>query len=404
MELLWVFRVAENLRAALVGFASADQALRNAGSAQESWTRSVASDLELSLKSLADAVEHESWSQWKPVGVFGALPQPEEHENSWIELIRGQFNSISTPRAVPLPKEVLHGSPATIFTTLTRLPETISVRSIATKHALGFAGAVGLSVALAKLSPLPHAYWMPLTVAVLYRPDFSSTLTRGIGRLFGTISAIVLANILTLLFHPQGLSLQMLSIVGAWLTIACFYTGTLAYAFGITLYVIFSLSIGSNESGIAGERLLWTVVRVAMTTAAYIVWPIWKPQDIRRVLINACEAQIEYGREVASILEGAEPTRAEDIRVRARALRIQVEALVESADLEPTWIRKNSLQSGKQAVQILDQNAAKLLSFHARALAHLDEREAIEIRKLTLQSVQSTRELADQFLVSTTPS
>jgi len=74
---------------------------------------------------------------------------------------------------------------------------------------------VGLAVAIAILVqraiPLAHGQWIALTVALVLRPDFSSTFTRGFARIIGTIGGAVLASIIAA-FHPADAAYIALSI------------------------------------------------------------------------------------------------------------------------------------------------------------------------------------------------
>ena len=69
-------------------------------------------------------------------------------------------------------------------------------RSATFRHALRVAIAVGAGEALAFVLPWPHAYWVPLTANIILRSDFTSTFTRGIARVIGTLGGIALATLL----------------------------------------------------------------------------------------------------------------------------------------------------------------------------------------------------------------
>ncbi len=48
-----------------------------------------------------------------------------------------------------------------------------------------------------------RAYWLPMTVAVVLKPDFTATFSRGILRLLGTFAGLIVA---TALFHLLPIS------------------------------------------------------------------------------------------------------------------------------------------------------------------------------------------------------
>ncbi len=84
------------------------------------------------------------------------------------------------------------------------LRANLTTSSEAGRHALRLAVVTGLTAVLARALGLPHAYWAVLTALLVLRPDYGSTLYRGVQRAGGTVLgagvgvAIVLAGRLRL--------------------------------------------------------------------------------------------------------------------------------------------------------------------------------------------------------------
>src|SRR5207302_8853593 len=78
------------------------------------------------------------------------------------------------------------------------LRANLTFRSPAFRHAIRLGAALIIASALARLLPLPlqRGYWIPLTVLLILRPDFTSTFTRGVARFLGTVLVVVLTGLL----------------------------------------------------------------------------------------------------------------------------------------------------------------------------------------------------------------
>ena len=122
------------------------------------------------------------------------------------------------------------------------------------QHGWRLAVAVGLSDLLVRLLALPHGYWLPLTVGLVLRADYLTTLTRGAARLLGTLAA-VLAGLLLGLAHP-GVQLDTLFVLGAaWLAYALLQVGYAPFSAAVGLYVI--MSVSASGLSIAALAMAW---------------------------------------------------------------------------------------------------------------------------------------------------
>ena len=70
--------------------------------------------------------------------------------------------------------------------TLAILRANLSLQSAACRHAIRLAVCVAIGEALGQSLGLTRAYWAPMTVAIVLKPDFSATFSRGVLRLAGT--------------------------------------------------------------------------------------------------------------------------------------------------------------------------------------------------------------------------
>jgi hypothetical protein len=109
--------------------------------------------------------------------------------------------------------------------------------------------AIGIAVAslIAVASGLPHAYWLPVTIAWVSKPDLSTTAIKVWLRILGTVIGIAISAALVIVV-PQSLWIAVLVVgVAAGLTVAFIWAH---YAIGIgaiTVLVIVLLELTGDD-------------------------------------------------------------------------------------------------------------------------------------------------------------
>src|SRR5207244_4969652 len=83
------------------------------------------------------------------------------------------------------------------------LGANLSLNSTAFWHAIRLAVCVGISDTIGRGFELRRSYWLPMTIAIVLKPDFTATFSRGVLRLIGTFAGLIFA---TAVFHvlPPG--------------------------------------------------------------------------------------------------------------------------------------------------------------------------------------------------------
>jgi uncharacterized membrane protein YccC len=92
------------------------------------------------------------------------------------------------------------------------LRANLTFRSAAFRHAVRLAVCLAGADVIARGLHLPWPYWVPLTVAVVLRPEFGSTFSRGVGRVVGTLLGLALGS--TFVQLPIGGSLPSVALIG----------------------------------------------------------------------------------------------------------------------------------------------------------------------------------------------
>ena len=105
--------------------------------------------------------------------------------------------------------------------TLAVLRANLNFGSAAFRHAVRLAVCVAIGGAAGRVLGAPRAYWVPMTIAIVLKPDFSSTFSRGLLRLAGTIAGLLLATALFHLLSP-GLAMQVLLLGAFAFVLRCF--------------------------------------------------------------------------------------------------------------------------------------------------------------------------------------
>ncbi len=154
------------------------------------------------------------------------------------------------------------------------LRNQLHFRSPAFRHALRLAVALALGGELGRLWFTHNAYWLPLTVVIVLRPDFQQTFTRGLARMGGTLVGAGLTTLIVFLARPGHGALALLAVSFAWLCFSFFRVNYALYAVFITAYVVFMLSFGGlPEMGVVEARLLATCLGGVLALLAYLAWP-----------------------------------------------------------------------------------------------------------------------------------
>ncbi|NII09344.1 FUSC family protein [Oleiagrimonas sp. C23AA] len=209
----------------------------------------------------------------------------------------------------------------------------LHLQSSAFRHALRCAVCVGLALITGRILQLPHGYWMPMTAAIVLRPDFGATFSFGLLRVVGTIGGLLLTTaMLALSPHDVWAHLALMAL----LCFAFRYLATAHYGVGVaalTGTVVILLAFEGVPSGEAVvDRALNTVLGSIAALTAYLVWPTWERRRIRVVLAEMLRAYADYLATLAAP-DPAEERR--EARTAARAARSQAEASLGKLRNEP---------------------------------------------------------------------
>jgi uncharacterized membrane protein YccC len=119
-----------------------------------------------------------------------------------------------------------------------RLTHPGDQRDMFVRHALGVMIAIVVATAISQFLEVPHQYWIPMTVAWIFKPDLKDTVRRVTERVVGTLAAIGVAFVWeTYVGSSHGLRLIVAG-VGAYLLLAFLTANYTVATFGVTSFVL----------------------------------------------------------------------------------------------------------------------------------------------------------------------
>jgi uncharacterized membrane protein YccC len=156
-------------------------------------------------------------------------------------------------------------------------PAGLGTSSEAGRHALRLATVSALAEVIAQGSGISHGYWIVLTIFIVLRPDYSSTLYRGLQRAAGTVVGAGL-GVATVPLVKVSLTALLCGIAVSLLAaFAVFTVNYLLYAVFLTDFVVVLLALlGLPADPTALARLVGTGIGTALAILAYLLWPTWE--------------------------------------------------------------------------------------------------------------------------------
>ena len=213
------------------------------------------------------------------------------------------------------------------------LRANLTPHSVAFRHAVRSAVCLSLALALSRTLELPHGYWLPMTVAIVLRPDFAATFNFGLLRVVGTVLGLVLTTALLRVIPDQPWA--HLALMAA-LCMAFRYLATAHYGIAVaalTGTVVILLSFEGVDPGVAVmDRVINTALGSGMALLAYVLWPTWERGRARAALADMLDAYADYLRALGR------PQRRNthlETRTAARTARTNALASLERMRAEP---------------------------------------------------------------------
>jgi uncharacterized membrane protein YccC len=218
--------------------------------------------------------------------------------------------------------------------TLATLRANLSLNSTALRHAIRLAACVALSDAIGRGFELHRSYWLPMTIAIVLKPDFTATFSRGVLRLAGTFAGLIFATALFHFLRPgragEVAAIAALMFIMRWMGGANYGILVIAVT-GLVVFLIAMTGIAPKE--VISARAVNTAAGGAIALLAYWLWPTWE----RTRVSDAMARMLDSFREYFHLLRQNDPNSREldQKRVAARLARSNLEASIDRASAEP---------------------------------------------------------------------
>jgi uncharacterized membrane protein YccC len=228
------------------------------------------------------------------------------------------------------------------------LRANLTPRSSVFRHAVRLAVCVALADFLGRMLHTRRTYWAPMTAAIVLKPDFTTTLSRGVLRLAGTFAGLVVATALFAVLSPAvGGQILMITVF----MFAMRWAGGTNYGLQVLpltgLVVLLFATSGVPPGEVIAARAMNTAIGGIIALAANRLWPTWERTRINEVLALMLEGYREYFQAVRDgyVNPGIERDRAfaarlDRVRQHGRVARTNMEASVERYRIEPGAVRE----------------------------------------------------------------
>jgi uncharacterized membrane protein YccC len=222
---------------------------------------------------------------------------------------------------------------------LSILRANLTLQSTSCRHALRLAACVAGGEILSPILGLRRSYWLPMTVAIVLKPDFTSTFSRGVLRLGGTFAGLALATALFYFIHPSSLMQAALVAVFTYAlrSIGPANYGVLVISISALIVILVGLT-GVSASQVIPARAFNTAAGGVLALFAYWIWPTWEKTQANEVFALMLDAYRAYFRAISNTYQqdNSRPeSNLDTLRLNARLSRSNVEASVDRLSAEP---------------------------------------------------------------------
>lgn len=212
-----------------------------------------------------------------------------------------------------------------------------NMQSPAFRHGLRMASGLVLAMLLTRWFSLINAYWIPMTVGLVLKPDFGSTISRGTLRMAGTLVGLIL---LTWVYAvaPQTFAAPLI-IVGL-LIFLLRYFGPMNYGlfsvFISGVIVILLAQSGQHITTLIDARAVCTLTGGAIAITAYCLWPTREEAQIGKHVEFLIRSHQQYLMSVIGRFDPSFAVSGQSIRTSRRMAQLA------RTSLEASIIRLNA--------------------------------------------------------------
>lgn len=217
-----------------------------------------------------------------------------------------------------------------------------SVHSEAGRHALRLAVVAGITEVLVLGTGLPEGRWAVMTILIVLKPDYSTTVRRSAQRAVGTALGAGLGILGVEVGHLGHVALMLAAGAGVGAAYLIFDASYLFFSVALTAFVVLLLdALGTPALSTAGDRLVETAIGAALALCAFAVWPTWEGTAANHKLAVLLEAHSAYLACLFGFFTASRPVPLPELR------RLQLSARRRRSDAEGSAerLRREAAQS-----------------------------------------------------------
>ncbi|URL57333.1 FUSC family protein [Luteibacter flocculans] len=216
---------------------------------------------------------------------------------------------------------------------LSTLRANLTPDAVAFRHAVRCAVVLTLAFVVSRHYALPHGYWLPMTAAIVLRPDFAATFNFGLLRVVGTVLGLMLTTFV-LRLAPDDVWAHI-GVMGA-LCVAFRYLAGAHYGIAVaaltgTVVVLLSFE-GVDPHAAMSDRVVNTALGSGLALLAYVLWPSWERHRARTALSEMLCAYADY---LDALVAPADSHARYAVRTGTRTTRTNAQASLDRMRAEP---------------------------------------------------------------------
>ncbi len=242
-----------------------------------------------------------------------------------VEFAGGRGELRAEENEARLPAALRAGNP------VATLRANFHLQSVAFRHALRCGVCLAIAVAGERALGVTHGFWVPMTTAIVLKPDFAGTFSFGLLRVAGTLAGLLLTSIMV--HYAFGNIWAQVALL-AVLCLGFRLLTTVNYGLGVMMLTGLIVILLSLHGDAPGDTMLLrgiaTGIGSAFALLAYAVWPTWEQ------LRPALAAMIDSYRVYFSTLFSDDAATRSDARAVSRSARTNALASLERLRGEPT--------------------------------------------------------------------
>lgn len=207
------------------------------------------------------------------------------------------------------------------------------------RHAVRLAVVAGLAEVMVQATGLLAGRWVVLTIFLVLKPDYTSTVYRSVQRAVGTAVGAGLGAAAAWLAHSSSGGLIVAAGIAVAAAYALFDVDYVIYSSFLTVFIVILLDIfGLPADTTAVARLTDTAIGAAFALIAYSVWPTWEGLTAQEKFARLVEAHGTYTTALLHSLAHpgqTGPAQLRGLQAAARRARTDAEASSDRLADEP---------------------------------------------------------------------